>query len=130
MKILLLLLLLPAPVFAQKAVEPIRVSLSSESENLKAPGAGFHALVRGELRKLRNLSFASSRPEFDIYLAVTELKEKGRFIGYTSATLVIENRNGRQKLHFDIATGPTLENLARHAVAKMVEDVFDRRRKE
>jgi len=129
MRILLLLLLLSVPTFAQKAVEPIRVSLSSEPENLEEPGVEFHALVRAELRKIRNLTFVSSRPEFDVYLAVTELKEKGRFIGYASATLVIESRNGRQKLNFDIATGPTLENLARHAVTKMAQDVFEKRKK-
>jgi hypothetical protein len=111
------------------ALNPIRVSLSSEEEQQSAEGIEFHALVRNELRKMRDVSFASKSPEFDIYLAVTQLKEKGRFIGYASATVVMVNIAGRQKVNLDIATGPTLEDLARHAVQKMREDVFDRRQR-
>jgi hypothetical protein len=107
------------------ALNPIRVSLSSEDEQQSAEGIKFHALVRDELRKMRDISFASKAPAFDIYLAVTELKEKGRVIGYACATAIMVN--GKRKLNFDIATGPTLEDLARHVARKMREDVFDKR---
>jgi hypothetical protein len=128
--ILIIALLIAQSSLAQsRALDPIRVFLSSE-ENARDPEAiEFHGMVRNELRKMRDVSFASKAPEFDIYLAVTQLKEKGRFIGYASATVVMVNIAGRQKVNLDIATGPTLEDLARHAVQKMKEDVFDRRKR-
>jgi hypothetical protein len=127
--ILTIALLIAQSALAQsRALDPIRVFLFSEEQARDPEAIEFHALVRNELRKMRDVSFASKSPEFDIYLAVTSLKEKGRVIGYASATLVMTD-GGKGKLSFDIATGPTLESLARHAVQKMREDVFEKRQK-
>jgi hypothetical protein len=110
MKTFLLIALLFIPATAQAPLKPISFALSVD------PAEGpFTETLWHELRHNRNLMLASRKPDFDIYVVMTPLKEEERFYGYAAAVLVVTA--GEYKLSIHTGRGP--EPLARHLAATL-----------
>jgi hypothetical protein len=110
MRVFLLIALLFIPVTAQAPLKPISFALSVDP----AEGA-FTETLWHELRQNRSLMVASRKPDFDIYVVMTPLKEEGRFYGYAAGVLVVTA--GEYKLSIHTGRGP--EQLARHLAATL-----------
>lgn len=131
MKIVLftLILLTAVPALAQRAVEPVRITLTVAED--KSPDREFYDSVRLELNKLRNVAVASAsgKADFDVYATSTPIRADGRTVGYACAMLVlIPDARTRYRVELWIETGPTLEGIAKHAAAKM-DSLFKREKK-
>src|SRR5262245_25523537 len=118
MRTFLLTVFLLAPGFAQAPLKPVSFALTVTDED-----GGYRDALWRELRQNRNLMVASRRPDLDIYSAITEINERGRFFGYAVALLVVKDN----KYELTIYSGPGREPLAQH-VAKELTDKYLRKR--
>jgi hypothetical protein len=125
MRILLLLLLLSVPAFAQKAVEPIKVSVSTRAPDCPQ----FEAALRAELGKHGDIAFAARKADFEIYASCAELRDDdGAAFGY-SASLWLADAKSKDKYH-STYVGRDAALLARRIVEEVDKEFFQPRRKE
>jgi|SRR5215475_1578615 len=112
MKILLLLSLLSVPVFAQKAIEPLRVSLIER----QADCPEFSRSFREELRRFPDVVVVTRRVDFEVHIAAAQLlDDQGVVFGYAATLLVVQ---GKDKYH-SIYVGRSEVLLARRVVAEL-----------
>lgn len=116
MKILFAVLILLIPGFAQTPLKPTSFALSTDPTEGVFPDALWR-----ELRQNRNLIVTSRKPDFDIYVVMTELKEDQRSYGYAAAVLVVT----KEKYNLSMHTGRGPELLARHIAAKLEKEYFN-----
>jgi|SRR5215813_3280880 len=112
MKILLLFSLLSVPAFAQKAIEPIRVSLIER----QADCAEFSRAFREELRHFPDVAVVTRRVDFEVHIAAARLlDDDGVVFGYAATLLVVR---GKDKYH-SIYVGRSEALLAHRVVAEL-----------
>lgn len=110
MRSVVLLLLLSVAAYGQGPLEPIRVSVTGDDEELSS-------YFRKELRKRRDIIAATRDADVEIHLSALKLSEEDVCAGFVVAVLVVDRKSGRLKLTID--TGPSLRGMAERAVAKM-----------
>lgn len=110
MKSVVLLLLLSVAAIAQKPLEPIRVRVVADDQEIASH-------FRGELRKRRDVIAATKEADIEIYLSVMKLSEEDLCAGYVAAILIVDKSTGRHKLSID--TGPHLRGMAERMAAKV-----------
>lgn len=118
--LIVLFLILPAPSLAQtvKAVEPIRVSISSLDSN-DDHDQEVTRLLRDELKQRRNLIMATRRTEYEVFVAVEPITECD---GFVAGMLVVTVDGPRLSLH----TGRDLPGLARYLSEWLQKKYFKR----
>lgn len=116
MKILFLLLLLSVPVFAQKALEPIRVTVATYGEQSR----GIDKLLRAELQKRGDVAITSKRADYEIHVAIGPMTDDGACGGYSAAMLVIGPDN---KPILSAHIGRDEQRLVAHLIRKLREQV-------
>jgi hypothetical protein len=129
MKISLLivgLLLLSAPVGAQRPLEVIRVAVS-EPTNADAYSHELADALRSELHKIPDLAFVSAKhADFDIRFAVGPIDRSSRCQGLSVAVLVVERASWLHNL--SVYTGSDLAELVRYIVETINREDFAPRR--
>lgn len=136
MKLLLLIsiLLLTAQAFAQRAVEPVRIALTTSGES--GPAAALDRELRAALRKLAepteneqrkpvDVVFVNLRVNFDIVITVARLEDTG-CVGLV-ASMVVTGADGKQTQ--SIHSGRDAIKLAAHLAARLNIRYFQQARR-
>lgn len=124
MKILFCILLMTGAAMAQKAIEPIRVSLTTRTPDC----AEFSQAFRDELRKFDDVAVVRNKPDFEIHIAAAELRDDNDMVfGYVATLLVIKTKSG-EKYH-SIHTGADAARLARRLVTELDKEFFEPKRR-
>ncbi len=122
MRLLFILLgLLTVPAFAQKAIEPVRVTINAADTEA---GREIARAVREELNKPGDVIITGRRADYAIQLNVAPIA--GACGGYAVAVAVVEVESGKTAL--DAYAGATLEDVARYLVETVNREHFAPRR--
>jgi len=125
MRILLLLSLLSVPVFAQKAIEPVRVSLALAAENPSASDLEFNDRLREEFNRLR-LAITTRRGDYDITVATTRITVEGKPKGYACAVLIMD---AHRRFRLSVETGSSLLGMAQDLATYLDKEYFQTKRR-
>jgi len=129
MKISLLmvaLLLLPAPIGAQRPLEVIRIT-ASEPTKADAYSHELADALRNELHKLPDVAFVSAKhADFDIRFSAVPTDRSNHCQGFAVAVLVVERASGLHDL--SVYTGFGLAELAHYIVETINREEFAPRR--
>ncbi|HEU0175225.1 MAG TPA: hypothetical protein VFV58_13270 [Blastocatellia bacterium] len=121
--LLLLIAILSAPALAQRAIEPIRLQISSSGAG--EPDKERGDLLRAELNKRRDVAFVSRRPDFTIVIASAPFVQGESVVGESWAVLLVQAGSGSFRLFVD--TGPDSRTIAGIMAAKLTDSAMQTR---
>lgn len=111
-KTLCLILLLTGAAFAQKPLQPVRVSIASDGE-VTPTDQQFNDLLREVLGRRATIQFTSARFDVKILTSSTEITESGKLTGYAAATAILtKGAGGSFSMRLHVVAGPTLDRVA------------------
>lgn len=117
---LLLFLFLPSPIsVGQEAVKPVRVEITSGSDE-DGYSYELESKLRADLQRLRYVIITEQRPDWRLVFAVS--KDKCGFI----AAMVAVDMRGRSFL--SLHTAPDMESLTGHLTDKVKADFLENRK--
>lgn len=121
MILILLISILSATAFAQRAIEPTRVALTFEDSDT---GREFDKRLHAELNKLRRIAFTSERVDFDVFATSGPIITGEKTVGYAVAIAVVR---GDGRISVLLVMERTIEATARRTARRLNEEFFDRR---
>jgi hypothetical protein len=117
MRLLFLLLVLSVPVSPQQVVRPARVVIATPHED--PLNRELVEKVRSELRNRRRFVLASSRPDYDVGLAVAPLSTDLTKCSGLTAAMVVVNLDQPNERKISVYIGADVDSLARLLAQKI-----------